>query len=291
MKVEIKNLTKTYGTKLALNNFSLTLEENKIYGLLGRNGAGKTTLMQILAGQQLQTEGEILVNGEKPFENHRVLQHISLINESNNFKSNLKVKDVLKIGSLFYPNWCMETANRLLEAFNLNGGMKTKSLSKGMESSLGIIMGLASKTKITILDEPYIGLDASARYRFYDILLEEYQREPRTIILSTHLIDEVSNLFEEVIIINNGELLLKKEKDELIDLSLQISGNKTEVDQYVAEKNVIYEKEIMGLKTVLLFGDNYDIEDVKARGFKIEPTNIQKLMVYLTEQKGGSVNV
>lgn len=290
MNVEIRNLTKTYGKTEALKDVSLAFETNKIYGLLGRNGAGKTTLLQILAGQQIQTSGEILVDGKAPFENHQVLKNMILVNESNNFKSNLRVRDVLKMGELFYPNWSMETAKRLLDVFSLKPAMKTKSLSKGMESSLGIILGLASKTKLTILDEPYIGLDASARYRFYDILLEEYQNHPRTIILSTHLIDEVSNLFEEVIIMNQGEILLQEEKDALLDQTLQISGPKETIDQYIKDKHVIYQSEMMGMKSVMLFGDTYPREELKAQGLTIEQPNIQKLMVYLTEQKGGTIH-
>lgn len=285
MNVEISNLSKTYGATKALNNVSLLFEANKIYGLLGRNGAGKTTLMQILAGQQRQSHGVIKVDGQDPFENGTLLSQISLINESNNFKNNLKIKDVLKIGALFYPNWCTETADKLLADFELDRQMKTKKLSKGMASALGIVIGLASKTKVTIFDEPYIGLDASARYRFYDILLEEYQKEPRTIILSTHLIDEVSNLFEEVIIIDEGEVLLKQNKDALLQLSLQLSGPTKAIDHYTKGKQVIHETEMMGNKTVLLFNDVYDVADLRQRGFQVEETNIQKLMVYLTEKK------
>ncbi|WP_096155645.1 MULTISPECIES: ABC transporter ATP-binding protein [Bacillus] len=287
MKIEMQNVTKKYGAKLALNNLSLTLEENKIYGLLGRNGAGKTTLMQLLAGYMLPSSGNILVNGKKPFDNREVLKDIYLINESNNFMRSFKIKDTLKMASLFYPNWSQDTANRLLKVFHLDEKMKVKGLSKGMESALGIIIGLASRTKITIFDEPYIGLDASARYTFYDILLEEYEAYPRTIILSTHLIDEVSNLFEEVILIKEGELLFHHTTEQLLELTVSISGSKKAVNEFIEGRNVVHTAELAGHKEVTLFGEKYDKSHAKELGLTIEPTNIQHLMVYLTEEKQG----
>jgi ABC-2 type transport system ATP-binding protein len=287
MKIEVKDVTKSYRSKTALANLTVTFEEDKIYGLLGRNGAGKTTLMQLLAGYTLPSSGEVLLNGVTPFNNRNVLKDICLINESENFKRRLRIRDVLKIASLFYPNWSQETAEYLLKQFNLEPNLKTKGLSKGMESSVGIVIGLASRAKITIFDEPYIGLDASARYKFYDILLEEYETYPRTIILSTHLIDEVSNLFEEVVILQNGKLLLQRDKDELVQLSLQVSGKSEVVDQFTKGKNVIHEAEIVGMKTVQLFGENYSSEEAISLGLQVERSNVQQLMVYLTEERGG----
>ncbi|OLO39128.1 ABC transporter ATP-binding protein [Alkalihalophilus pseudofirmus] len=290
MNIHVKEVTKEFGAKKALDQLSVTFEEDKIYGLLGRNGAGKTTLMQMLAGHALPTDGSIEFNGQKPFNNREVLKQICLVNESGNFKKKFKIKDVLKIASLFYPNWSQDKADHLLAEFGLDANLKTKGLSKGMESTVGIIIGLASRSKITIFDEPYIGLDASARYKFYDLLLEEYETYPRTIILSTHLIDEVSNLFEEVVILQNGKLLLQKETDELLELSIQVSGNTDVVDRFTSGKNVIHEAEIIGMKTVLLFGEKVSSEEAMHLGLKVERCNVQQLMVYLTEEKGGKIH-
>ncbi|WP_088103651.1 ABC transporter ATP-binding protein [Halalkalibacter urbisdiaboli] len=287
MSIEFVEVTKKFGTNKALRNLNLTLEKNKIYGLLGKNGAGKTTLMQILAGHVLPSNGKVFIDGSNPFNNRSILSQICLVNESQNFKRRLKIKEVLKIASLFYPNWSEETATFLLEQFHLDRNMNTKGLSKGMESALGITVGLASRANFTIFDEPYIGLDASSRYRFYELLLEEYEQHPRTIILSTHLIDEVSNLFEEVVILKKGELLLQKELDELIELNLKVSGNKAAVDQFIKGKHILHETEIAGRKTAILFGDVYSIADAKACHLEAERCPIQQLMVYLTEESGG----
>ncbi|ART74823.1 ABC transporter ATP-binding protein [Sutcliffiella horikoshii] len=285
MKIEVKNVSKIYGNKKAVDNMSITLEENKIYGLLGRNGAGKTTLMQLLAGHALPSSGEILINGQNPFNNRNITKDICLVNESNNFIKRLKIKDILKVASLFYPNWSWNTANALLTTFNLNPTLKTKGLSKGMESSLGIIIGLASRAKIMILDEPYIGLDAAARFKFYEVLLEEYEEFPRTIILSTHLIDEVSNLFEEVVLMRSGELVFHKSSEELLDSSITVSGKKEAVDQFAQGKRVLHESVLAGRKTATLYGEGLTVEAATQHNLDAERSSIQQLMVYMTEEE------
>jgi ABC-2 type transport system ATP-binding protein len=249
MKTETRNLVKKFGDKVALNNLDLTIGSNKIIGLLGRNGSGKTTLLQLLAGHTKPSSGEVLINGERPFNQGNILKNICLISEANNFKRKLKIKEILKIVGRFYPNWSQQTAERLLKEFNLTPSLNAKGLSKGMESSLSIIIGLSSHSNITVFDEPYIGMDASARYRFYDILLEEYETHPRTFIISTHLIDEVSNLFEEVILIQNGSMLLHESTEEMKNKSLKVTGSKDKIDVFSEGKNVIHTSQIMGQKT------------------------------------------
>jgi len=280
MKIEIRNLTKKYKQHLALDHVSFTLAEPKIYGLLGRNGAGKTTFMEILSGQILANSGQITIDGENPFDNQRLTESICLIKEGNNFKKDLKVKNVLKIYSFFYPTWDQELADELVNVFRLKLNAKVKALSKGMESALGIIVGLACKAPITIFDEPYIGLDAAARKKFYEILLEEYEAEKRTIIFSTHLIDEVSLLFEEVLILQDGKLVLKEEADVLRTNTYAVSGVAQEVANFIADKEVIQRKQLAGMMTAYVYGD---MEKAKNAGLSVEGVPIQELMIYLTE--------
>lgn len=285
MKIEVRNLSKKYKDNYALNNVSFTLNEPKIYGLLGRNGAGKTTFMDILSGQILASSGEILIDGENPFDNQRLTESICLIKEGDNFKKELKVKNVLKIYSFFYPNWDQRLAEQLIKEYNLNLNSKIKSLSKGMESALGITVGLASKAPITIFDEPYIGLDAPSRKKFYEIMLEEYQDEKRTIIFSTHLIDEVSLLFEEVLILREGSLVLQEESELLRDNTIAVSGTIEEVEAFLSGKEVIEKKQLVGMMTAYVYGT---VEEAKMHGLNVEGVPIQELMIYLTQRKKGA---
>lgn len=282
MKIEVNNLTRQFGKKYALNDLSFLLEEPKIYGLLGRNGAGKTTFMEILAGQLHQTSGDIFIDGEEPFDNRRLTESVCLIKEGDNFKRDLKVKTMLNVFSMFYQNWDWKLTNELLEVYNLDRHAKIKTMSKGMESALGIIVGLASKAPITVFDEPYIGMDAAARKQFYDILLEEYEKEKRTIIFSTHLIDEVSLLFEEVLIIQDGELILQEEADELRRKTCAVSGPVEEVEAFMADKGVIATKQIAGMMTAYVYSD---METAKESGLSVEGIPVQELMIYLTDGK------
>lgn len=284
MKIEVKNVTKSYQHKHALDHVSFTLEEPKIYGLLGRNGAGKTTFMEILSGHILSSGGEILIDGEDPFDNQHLTESICLIKEANNFKQDLKIKHVLKIYSYFYPTWDQQLAEELLGVYRLNPKSKVKTLSKGMESALGIIVGLASKAPITVFDEPYIGLDAAARKKFYEILLEEYEAEPRTIIFSTHLIDEVSLLFEEILILQEGKLLLHEEAETLRNNTCCITGPEEKVKKFIAGKKVLQKKQLAGMMTAYI---HENMEEAKQAGFSVEGIPIQELMIYLTERKEG----
>ncbi|GAA0371048.1 ABC transporter ATP-binding protein [Bacillus horti] len=285
--IECRGLTKKYGTQTALDDLSFVIEKNKFYGLLGRNGAGKTTLLHILNGELSQSSGTILVDGEAPYENRNALQKVCFIKEGQSFKKVARVEDVCLVASIFYPNWDQDFAEELLETFNLNLKKSVKELSKGMESALGVTVGLASRAPITIFDEPYIGMDAVARQKFYDLLLEEYTECPRTFILSTHLIDEVSKLFEEVIMIDQGKLLLHKNVEQLREEAFYLSGEIKAVESIGANKKII-SKEIFGQSNTLgVYGRLSDEERKKAiqLNVSIEHMPLQKLMIYLTSLK------
>lgn len=282
MKIDVKNVTKKYRNHYALENLSFTLDEPKIYGLLGRNGAGKTTFMEILAGHILASSGEVLVNGEDPFDSAELSGSICLIKEGNNFERELKVKNVLKIYSYFYPNWDMKLAKELIREYNLNMNAKVKALSKGMESALSITIGLASKAPITIFDEPYIGLDAAARKKFYETLVDEYENHKRMIIFSTHLIDEVSLLFEEIILLQEGKQILQEDAETLRNKTCAVSGSVAEVKEYIADKEVIHTEQLAGTMQAYIFGSAREAQNA---GLNTEGVPVQELMIYLTEQE------
>lgn len=285
MKIEVRTVTKKYRQTDALKDVSFILNEPKIYGLLGRNGAGKTTFMEILAGHQLVTQGEVLINGINPFDNRNIVENICLIKEGDNFHKDMRIKQVLQSYALFYPNWDQELADKLIEEYKLNKKSRIKTLSKGMASALGVIVGLASKAPITIFDEPYIGMDAAARKKFYDILLEEYEQEKRTVIFSTHLIDEVSLLFEEVLILQEGKLILQETADVLRDQTFTVTGEKTEVEKFICNKKVMKTKQLANMMTAYIYGDKAEAQKTN---LQVEGIPIQDLMIYLTESGKGA---
>jgi len=282
--IEANRVTKAYGTMRALDDVSFRLMPNKIYGLLGRNGAGKTTLMHILTAQQFATRGEVRLFGETPYENDAVLRRVCFVKESQSYPKTLQVKNVLDLSSSFFPSWDREYALQLASQFELPLDRRMNKLSRGMLSAVGIIIGLASRAPITIFDEPYLGLDAAARRLFYDLLLEDYAEHPRTILLSTHLIDEVSRMLEHVLILDRGRLLVNEDADALRGMAFTVTGPKAKADAFAAGRDVLHVESVGGLASLTVKGaaTAETIREAERLGLELGPVSLQQLFVHLT---------
>ncbi|WP_028547279.1 ABC transporter ATP-binding protein [Paenibacillus sp. UNC451MF] len=285
--IEVHGLSKSYGTIKAVDDISFVIESGKIYGLLGRNGAGKTTIMHMITAQLFPTNGEVKVFGEAPYENNRVLSQICFIKESQKYPDHFRVMDVLQLAPSIFPDWDEEFAYSLIEEFQLPLKRKIKKLSRGMLSSVGIVIGLASRAPLTIFDEPYLGLDAVARGLFYDRLIEDYAAYPRTIILSTHLIDEVSRILEHVIVIDGGKLLIDEEAETLRGQAVSVAGLASTVDSFIADKRTISREPFGALVTATIMGnlDDKERKRAEAQGLELAPVSLQQLIVHLTKGK------
>lgn len=284
--LECKGLVKKYDDKEVLKGIDLQIEKGKIYGLIGRNGAGKTTLISALTGQSHATKGDITLNGEKVWENQTSLEKICFSRELKAVaglgNNNLRIKDYFRIASVFYPDWDKEMAERLTDLFELDVKQKIYKLSKGMMSMVTIIIALASKSEYTFLDEPVAGLDVVARNQFYRLLLEEYEKTERTFVISTHIIEEAADLFEEVIIIDKGRIILKENTVELLERSRHISGRAEDVDK-ITNKAEFHKDESIGRSKgstiILSTGTNIDTN----YNITVQPVNLQQLFVALCD--------
>ena len=285
--VEVRNLTKSYGSVTVVNQVSFAIEANKIYGLLGRNGAGKTTIMRIITAQEFATSGDVQVFGEAPYENHRVLSQLCFVKDSQKYPNNYRVIDVLEQAAWFFPQWDREYAFALIDEFRLPLQRRMNALSRGMLSAAGAIVGLASRAPLTIFDEPYLGLDATARSLFYDRLLEEYAEHPRTVIVSTHLIDEVSRLLEHILVMDQGKLILDEEAEALRGRAFTVVGPVAKVDTYAAGKELLAREPLGGrvATTVMGSGDASERQQAEALGLEVVPVSLQQLIVHLTDAK------
>ena len=274
-----RNIVKKYGKDTVLKNVNIDIETGKIYGLIGRNGAGKTTLLSILTAQNPATEGEITLDGQLVWENEASLSRICYSREISPVTlfgpNTLKVKDYLKLGKTFYKNWDQEYADELIKMFNLNVKKRVHKLSKGMLSAVTIILALASKAEITILDEPVAGLDVIAREQFYKLVIEEYANTGRTFIISTHIIEEAASLFEKVIMIDNGEIVLEENTDDLLARAYRVSGEDVQVDEAVNGFKVYHPESVGRNKAVTV------LADAPVDGFsdsvQVEPVSLQNL--------------
>ncbi len=286
--IDVDDLTVRFGDVTALDGLSLSLAPDKIYGLLGRNGSGKTTLLSVLASHLRATSGRVRVWGEDPFENPRLVERICLVRDSGDVVDTEPVKAVLARTRRFRPNWDQDAADRLVDRFELPLRRPAGKLSRGQKSALGIITALASRSPLTLLDESYLGLDAPSRYAFYDVLLEDYMASPRTFVISTHLIEEVSELFEEVVIIDRGRLVAHESTLSLRERGTAITGPVKVVDLFTDRLNVIAEQRLGGAKSATVFDELSAEERKQARdvGLDLSPVALQDLVVHLTSRRG-----
>lgn len=278
--VVVDHVSRRYRGVTALDDVSVSIEEGSITGLLGRNGAGKSTLMRIITGQEFVTGGTVRVHGRNPLEHDDVLRTMSFVKESQLYPD-IKVKRVLEAASWFYPNWDHRLAAQLIEDFNLPMKRAVKKVSRGMHSAVGIVIGLSSRADITLFDEPYLGLDAVARQIFYDRLLADYAQHPRTVLLSTHLIDEVANLLEHVVVINKGRIVVDSPADDLRGRAVTVSGPAGAVNEFTAHRDVLSRQGIGGLASATVTGPLDDLAAARARemNLQIEPVSLQEFAV------------
>ncbi|MGG0459666.1 ATP-binding cassette domain-containing protein [Bacillus mycoides] len=282
--LETKDLTKKYKKKLAVNEVTINVENHKIYGLLGRNGAGKTTLLNLLAGQIISSSGSVSIFGENVFENSKAMQKICFVKVKEETHLSNKIKEIFELCNMFYKNWDQKYAEELAGKFQLNMKEKYHKLSHGMQTVVGIIQGLASRAPITIFDEPTTGLDAAHRELFYSLLLEDYGEYPRTIILSTHLVEEVTHVIEDVIIIKEGRLVVQSSVEDLLQQGHIISGRKDKVDEFSINKKVI-NREIYGKKGIAVIWEELSSDDyysLEKEGIAVDRITLQKLFIHIT---------
>lgn len=285
MSLVLSNISKVYGKKTALNELNLTLEDGKIYGLIGRNGAGKTTMLSIASAQNAATSGEVTLDGKKVWENPEALKDICFSREiqttAMDGRTSVKVSEYLRIASILYANWDAELADELIKEFGLDKKVKMHKLSKGMQSMVTIIVALASGCRYTFLDEPVTGLDVVAREYFYKVLLDEYAKGERTFVISTHIIEEAANVFEEVIFLHEGKVLLKEETDELLERVIHVSGKEDDVDAVCKGRKVYHAEKLGRSKGVTLLLDAGETFDKNGYDVDMSPLSLQDVFVAL----------
>ena len=280
-----RGVYKSYGKKEVLHNLDLTIKPGKIYGLIGRNGAGKTTLLGILTAQNTLDQGHVTYDDQPVWENQRALDNICFSRELQptlfSGQNNLKVKHYLKSAAIYYPNWDQAYAVRLLDEFKLEPKKKICQLSKGQMSMVTILIALASRAPITILDEPAAGLDVVMRERFYQLLLEDYAQTNRTFIVSTHIIEEAASVFEQVIILDEGKIIENCPTEELIDQFRYVSGREDVVDEVCRGLEVLSTHQMGRHKTAAVRGGGVKLDAALSADVDVSPMNLQNVFVAL----------
>ncbi|OUQ76426.1 ABC transporter ATP-binding protein [Flavonifractor sp. An100] len=283
--LKAQGLCKSYGNKQVLHNLDLELLPGKIYGLIGRNGAGKTTLLSILTAQNTKDSGTVTYGGEPVWENQKALNQICFSRELQptlfSGPNNFKLKYYLRSAAIYYPRWDQDYAQRLLNEFKLNPKQKIAQMSKGQMSMVTILLALASRAPLTILDEPAAGLDVVMRERFYQLLLEDFAQSGRTFLVSTHIIEEAASVFENVIILDQGRILENAPTDELIDQFRYISGREDVVDAVCQGLEVLSTHQMGRHKTVAVRGNGIKLQQALQADVDVSPMNLQNVFVAL----------
>lgn len=278
--IEVKNVTKNFGRICALQDVSLKFEGHRIYGLLGRNGAGKSTLFNIITNRILADQGKVFVDGQELNNNDYALQRMYMMSEKNYFPESMKVKDVFKWTKEFYPDFDPTYAQTLAGKLKLDINKKVKSLSTGYSSIFKLIITLSSNAPYMLFDEPVLGLDANHRDLFYQTLLEKYGDIPSTVIISTHLIEEIERVIEDIIIIKSGKIIINEPLEKFLSKGYAVSGSSMDIDRFIADKTIMGSDCLGGLKTAYVLGDPDEI-DIHS-GIEVSKLDLQRLFIKLT---------
>ncbi|WP_456845139.1 ATP-binding cassette domain-containing protein [Cellulomonas sp. P5_C6] len=283
--VELRDLTARYGSTTALDAVTFTLRPGVITGLLGRNGSGKTTALSLIAAFRRRTSGVLLVDGEDPWENERVMAGTCLVRESGDVILDRPLAETLSFVADRRPHFDHELAGSLLDTFELDPTRQPRRLSRGKRSAFGVVLGIATRAPLTLLDEVHLGMDAPSRYAFYDALLADWVEHPRTIVLSSHLIGEVERLLEDVVVLDRGSVLTVADADALRSSGFTVTGPAESVEAFAAGREVVARRELGRTAQVTLVGSRPDDEQrAAAAGLELGAVALQDLFVHLTER-------
>ncbi len=288
--IEVEALSHRFGKTQALDGLTFAIAPGRIVGLLGRNGAGKSTLLRIISGQLKAKQGDAWLFGQRIYNNTAALSSLCMIGDTPDFGKLKNIKQLLYVCEGLFPGWDRERAMQLIKQFELPLNRPLKGFSRGMQTAVMLAVGLASGALLTVFDEPSLGLDAVMRERFYDLLLQEKQRDPqRTFIISTHLIDEVARTLDGAVMIDRGRLLCQAELSEFGRIYMSVSGAPDVVRQETDGMTILREETVAGsLVRHLRLNNAREGERMMQEGkVQIAPMSLQRLFVFLAQEQGG----
>ena len=222
--VDIQRVTRQFGTKTALDNVSLVVPRGGVFGLIGSNGAGKTTLIKHILGLLKAQSGTVQVFGLDPVENPvGTLGRIGYLSEDRDLPNWMRVGEMMRYTQAFFPNWDEKYAEELREAFDLDRNAKINTLSRGQRARAGLLVALAHRPDLLVLDEPSSGLDPVVRRDILGAIIRTIADEGRTVLFSSHLLDEVERVADRVAIIHQGRIMLTAPMDEIKDTHRRVT--------------------------------------------------------------------
>ena len=273
--IEARDLTKKYGAHVALDRANFSVEAGRIVGLIGPNGAGKTSALRAILGLSAY-QGQLRVLGREPFRERTLLMHdASFIADVAVLPAWLRVDQAVDFVAGVHPRFRRDRALALLARAQISGRRRLRELSKGMKTQVHLALTMAIDAKLLVLDEPTLGLDILARRAFYDALVNDYMDETRTILITTHQVEEVENLLTDVLFIDKGRIVLDSSLDGIATRYAAVEVAADRLDAARAEKP-FYERRLLG--KVVLYYENPDLDRLADLG-EIHTPSVADLFV------------
>ncbi|HXT76470.1 MAG TPA: ABC transporter ATP-binding protein [Candidatus Eisenbacteria bacterium] len=281
--IEARGLRKSFGATIALDGVDLRVEEGRILGLIGPNGAGKTTALNAILGLT-QFQGELRVLGRDPWsERDQLMRDVCFIADVAVLPRWMRVSQALEYVAGVHPRFDRNKAEGFLAKTEIRRGSKVRELSKGMVTQLHLALIMAIDAKLLVLDEPTLGLDILYRKQFYDTLLNDYFDRSRTIVVTTHQVEEVQHVLTDLMFINHGRIVFNCGMEEFESRYQELTVNPENVAAARALRP-IYERQVLG-RSVLLF-DRVDRQQLAALGEVRTPSIADLFVAVMSNQPG-----
>jgi len=292
--IRCDELTKYFNGTRALKNCSFEITEPTLTGVIGVNGAGKTTLFKSLAGFLKPTSGMPSLFGEEAFQNITVAQNVMLIEEGMQFYPGVSLYELLDSYQQFYEDFDITLAKGLLNYFNLPGEARYERLSKGMASTFRLILALSARAAVTLLDEPTTGMDPSVRKDVYELILKDYIKAPRIILISSHYLGEMESILDHILLIDEGRVLEHGALEEFQSLFVAVKGS-PEIITSLEEKLQVFEGKDFGpgIRQIVVKREeflNLHLWDEVKESLTVNSISPEDSFIYLTRRKGGGIH-
>ncbi len=282
--IEIKGITKTFGSFTALDALSFTVPTGSVYGLVGPNGAGKSTIIRHIAGIYRPDSGEILIDGQPVYENPEVKSRIAYVADDL-FRFNFAtMNDMAKFYASIYPRFSWERFQSLLEIFPLNAKMQMRRFSKGMQKQAALVLCLSMQADILILDEPMDGLDPVIRRQVWSLLMADVAEHNTTVLISSHNLRELEDVCDHVGILHHGKLLLARDLSELQDNICKIVLALPEGTQIPNGLDILHQEAKGQLTTLIIHGKASEVKPflqlVNPVFMDVMPLTLEEIFIY-----------
>jgi len=292
--IEVKNAVKKFDNFMALEELSLNIEKGSIYGLVGPNGAGKTTLMKAISGIYKLNSGDILIDGNKSYENIAIKNELIYISDDLYFFNNFSIKQMAQLYKGVYTNWNEERYQKLKDVFRIDEKRNVNKLSKGMQKQVAFWLAMSTCPKVLLLDEPLDGLDPVMRRKVLSIIMQDVEEFSTTVMISSHNLRELEDVCDHVGIMSKGKMLIQRRLDDLKTEThkMQVAFPNGEFPKELEGKiNILRKTQLGTVFSVILKGDKDEI----IREYKkynpiildIIPLTLEEIFIY---EVGGEVD-